>query len=246
MIIGVIPARYKSTRFPGKPLEDICGKPMVVRVWEQASKAKNLDAIYVATDDERIESVCKYYGIKVLLTSSECRTGTDRVAEVAKRFRGDDIYVNIQGDEPLIDPAAIDFFLHRVSKCSPEYHVFNSMIEIFDPLELINPTVPKVAVNRDNDAIYLSRAPVPFPKSPLAMSDRSYYKQLGMYAFTVEALGAFTSFDEGVLEAVEGVEILRFIENHWRVKMISVVSDSIAVDTPDDLQKVRTLFSQRP
>ena len=244
MIIGVIPARYKSSRFPGKPLEDICGKPMVVRVWEQASKAKNLDAIYVATDDERIEAVCKYHGINVLLTSDKCRTGTDRVAEVAAKFHGDDIYVNIQGDEPLIDPAAIDWFILQVSKCSPKYHVFNSMIEVFDPLELINPTVPKVVVNRDSDAVYFSRAPIPFPKSPLAMSGRCYYKQLGMYAFSAEALSAFAAFEEGILEAIEGVEILRFIENNWRIKMISVVSDSIAVDTPDDLQKVRMLFKR--
>lgn len=242
-MLGVIPARYKSSRFPGKPLQDICGKPMIVRVWERASKCSELSDLCVATDDDRIQSACDQHGIKCIMTSDACRTGTDRVAEVAKRISAD-FYINIQGDEPLIDPPAISEFLLGVTG---RHHVYNSMIEIKDPLELINPTVPKVAATPSGRAVYLSRAPIPFPKSPLAMSGQSYFKQLGLYAFSPDALEIFASTPEGYLEAIEGIEILRFIESEdWNiVRMIRVHSDSIAVDTPDDLVKVCRIWQER-
>ena len=232
-IVGIIPARYKSSRFPGKPLADICGKPMLYWVYNQAKKVSLLDELYVATDDLRISDVCKSYNINVILTSDDHSTGTDRISEVAQRIKAD-LYINIQGDEPLIEPSTIEQAILPFFK-NKELKITNLMTEIKDPVEVINFTVPKVITNKDNFGIYLTRSAAPYPKGKI---DFKYYKQVCVYGFTPDALEFFNKSERGKIESIEDIEILRFIENGWKVKFVEVNSDTVAVDTPNDLQKV--------
>lgn len=239
-IIGVIPARYQSSRFPGKPLADICGKPMIWWVYNQCLKVKELDEVYVATDDVRIEESCNKNDIRVIMTSDKHKTGTDRIGEVAEKIQAD-LYVNIQGDEPLLEPetirAAILPFL-----ADNKLQVTNLMTKIKDPIEVINFTVPKVITNKDGIGIYLSRAAAPYPKGSI---EYDYYKQVCVYGFKPEALQFFCEYGERYgkarVESIEDIEILRFIENGYQVKYIEVDSNTVAVDTPNDLEKVRNI-----
>ncbi len=243
-IIGVIPARYASSRFPGKPLADIEGKPMIWWVYNQCKKVEEFDEVYVATDSEQIAEVCEQYGLSFVMTSDKHKTGTDRVGEVAERIPAD-LIVNIQGDEPLLEPetirAAIKPFLTQ-----SDLMVTNLMTKIFDPVDVVNFTVPKVITNKDGIGIYLTRATAPYPKGSL---DYSYYKQVCVYGFKPEALRFFCNYGreygKGKVEAVEDIEILRFIENGIKVQYIEVDSETIAVDTPNDLEKVRALIRQK-
>jgi len=232
-IVGIIPARYKSSRFPGKPLADICGKPMLYWVYNQAKKVSLLDELYVATDDLRISDVCKSYNINVILTSDDHSTGTDRISEVAQRIKAD-LYINIQGDEPLIEPSTIEQAILPFFK-NKELKITNLMTERKDPVEVINFTIPKVITNKDNFGIYLTRSAAPYPKGKI---DFKYYKQVCVYGFTPDALEFFNKSERGKIESIEDIEILRFIENGWKVKFVEVNSDTVAVDTPNDLQKV--------
>lgn len=232
-IIGVIPARFKSSRFEGKPLADICGKPMIYWVYQQAGKVERFDEVYVATDDERIVSTCEQYGINVLLTSDRHQTGTDRLGEVAQRIEAD-FYVNIQGDEPLIEPETIDRIIDFHLE-NPEVEVINTMTPIRNEEDITCNTVVKVVTNRQNDGIYLSRSPIPYPKK----NDKViYYKHLGLYGLSRNALLFFAETPRGDIESIEDVEMLRFIENHIAVKFVKVDSETIAVDVPGDIAKV--------
>jgi len=226
-IIGVIPARYKSSRFPGKPLVEILGKPMIWWVYQNAIQVKELTEVYVATDDRRIESKCKELGLKVVMTSNKHPTGTDRIAEVADKIPAD-IYVNIQGDEPLVKPSTIK------KAIIPGEQVTNLMTEIIRNEELPDPTVPKVVVNNENEAVFLSRLPIPYPKK----EREKYFKQVCVYSFTAKALKRFSKLKRGPSERAEDIEILRFIENKIPVKMIEVKQDTIAVDIPEDVKDV--------
>ncbi|MBP0965271.1 MAG: 3-deoxy-manno-octulosonate cytidylyltransferase [Oscillospiraceae bacterium] len=243
-IIGVIPARYKSSRFPGKPLADICGKPMIWWVYNQAAKVGELDAVYVATDDERIESVCKALDINVIMTSDKHRTGTDRIGEVAEKIPAD-LYVNIQGDEPMLDPNTIRAAILPFYEDSG-LQVSNLMAEITDPVDVVNCTVPKVITNKENVGIFLTRAAAPYPKGSI---DYKYYKQVCVYGFKPEALRFFCDygkeFGKAKIEAIEDIEILRFIENGYKVQYVEVESDSVAVDTENDLKRVNELMKMR-
>lgn len=239
-IIGVIPARYKSTRFEGKPLADICGKPMIWWVYNQAIKVKELNEVYVATDDIRIEQACKKHGMNVIMTRDDHPTGTDRIAEVAEKVFAD-LYVNIQGDEPMIEEdnilkAILPFYEDE------DLQITNLMTEIHDPVEVVNCTIPKVITNHDNFGIYLTRSCAPYPKSSL---DYCFYKQVCVYGFKPDVLEFFSKTKRGKMESIEDIEILRFIENGYKVKYIEVSTKSIAVDTPKDLEKVRKIISER-
>lgn len=239
-IIAVIPARYESSRFAGKPLAEICGKLMIQRVYERAKQVKEFTEVYVATDDQRIYDACEERGIKTIMTSTTHRTGTDRIGEVAEKISAD-LYVNIQGDEPLIEPdtirQAIIPFLDGNIK---DLQVTNLMTEIHEPVDLINFTVPKVLAAKDGRGVYLTRSAAPFPKGSIGAK---YYKQVCVYGFTPEALRFYCDYGKkygkAKIEAVEDIEILRFIENGYRVQYIEVDSDTIAVDTPNDLERVR-------
>ena len=243
-IIGVIPARYQSSRFPGKPLADICGKPMIWWVYQQCMKVEDFDEVYVATDDDKIFSACTELGVKVIMTSDTHRTGTDRIGEVARKIPAD-LIVNIQGDEPLLEPAtikaAIEPFYHN-----PDLQISNLMAKITDPIDVVNCTVPKVITNRDGIGVYLTRATAPYPKGSL---DYAYYKQVCVYGFKPEALQFYCdygmTYGKAKVEAVEDIEILRFIENGYKVQYIEVDSETVAVDTPNDLAKVRTIVEAK-
>ncbi len=239
-IIGVIPARYMSSRFEGKPLADICGKPMIWWVYQQAVKVKELNETYVATDDSRIEAVCREYGINVIMTSENHKTGTDRVGEVAEKINAD-LYVNIQGDEPIIEPETIS---KAIVPFFEDYglQVSNLMTKIHDPVDVVNFTVPKVITNKDGIGLYLTRSPAPYPKGDI---NYSYYKQVCVYGFKPEALRFFCTAPRGKIESIEDIEILRFIENGYRVQFIEVDSETVAVDTPNDLEKVRKILGQK-
>jgi 3-deoxy-manno-octulosonate cytidylyltransferase (CMP-KDO synthetase) len=239
-IIGVIPARYKSSRFPGKPLAVICGKPMIWYVFNQVKKVPEFSDVYVATDDERIEAACGQLGIPVIMTSDQHPTGTDRVAEVAEKIPAD-LYVNIQGDEPLIEPETIRqaIFPYLNGETPP---VVNLMTTITDPVDAINPTVPKVIVGSNGRGLYLTRSMCPYPKGSI---DYYFYKQVCAYAFTPEALQFFKSTQRGKIERIEDIEILRFIENGCFVKFVEVKSNTVAVDTEKDLERVIEIVRTR-
>lgn len=239
-IVGVIPARYQSSRFPGKPLVDICGKPMIWWVYQQCLKVPEIDEVYVATDDVRIEEACRKLDIRVIMTSQNHRTGTDRVGEVSRKIPAD-LYLNIQGDEPLIDPAVISQAIHPFLT-DKELLVTNLMTPITDPVEVINGTIPKVITNDQGIGIYLTRSPSPYPKGSITYQ---YFKQTCVYGFRPEALEFFCDTPRGRVEKIEDIEILRFIENGRRVQYVEVASDNIAVDTPNDLEKVRAVLAER-
>lgn len=241
-IVGIIPARYKSSRFPGKPLADIHGKPMVARVHERAKSVTEFQEVYVATDDEQIEAACSDLGIATVMTRPDHPTGTDRLAEVATRVPAD-LYVNIQGDEPMVRPssivAAIAPFLESKKL---DYEVTNLMTPIVRSPDIIDSTVPKVVVNDDGYAVYLSRSPIPYPKDNHGYV---YRRQVCVYGFTPSALAAFATLKPGPSERAEGIELLRFIEHGIPVKFIEVDDDSVAVDTPSDLETVRRMWTEQ-
>ncbi len=243
-IIGVIPARYKSSRFPGKPLADICGKPMIWWVYNQCKKVEDFDEVYVATDDERIFETCRSLGVEAIMTSDSHKTGTDRIGEVARKIPAD-LIVNIQGDEPLLEPATIKKAIEPFYS-DPELKITNLMTKIHDPVDVVNPTVPKVITNKDGIGIYLTRATAPFPKGSI---DYSYYKQVCVYGFKPDALEFYCDYGikygKAKIEAVEDIEILRFIENGYKVQYMEVNSETVAVDTPNDLEKVRAIVAAK-
>ena len=237
-IVGVVPARYKSTRFPGKPLCDIHGKPMIWWVYQAAKKVAKFDKVYVATDDDKIRTICERFSMEVIMTSTNHSTGTDRVGEVARKIKAD-LYVNIQGDEPLLDPITIEQVILPFTKGKPNFSATNLMTEIKSNSELIDINVPKIVIDVDSNAVFFSRLPIPYPK---ATSVVRYFKQICVYAFMPEALERFCSLSKGGLERSEDIELLRFIEHKMKVRMIEVGQDTVGVDTPGDLEKVRSIL----
>ena len=243
-VIGVIPARYKSSRFPGKPLADICGKPMIWWVYQQCKKVKELDEVYVATEDQRIVDKCNELGVNVVLTADTHRTGTDRIGEVARKIKAD-LIVNIQGDEPLLEPSTIKAAIEPFFS-NPELQTSNLMTKIKDPVDVVNFTVPKVLTNKDGIGIYLTRSTAPYPKGSI---NYHYYKQVCVYGFKPEALQFYCDYGmkygKAKIEEIEDIEILRFIENGYKVQYIEVDSETVAVDTPNDLEKVRKIVKEK-
>jgi 3-deoxy-manno-octulosonate cytidylyltransferase (CMP-KDO synthetase) len=237
-VIGVIPARFKSTRFPGKPLADILGKPMIYHVYQASSQAKLLSRVVVATDDERIAEACDGYQIPWVMTSDRHPTGTDRVAEVAQKLDAD-LYVNIQGDEPMIRPSTIDAAITPLLQ-DEAVQVANICARIVDPDELIDTNTIKVVRSPSSYGIYLSRAPIPYPKD---RSNVAYYKQVCVYAFRKEPLLRFLNTPQTLLERTEGVELLRFLEIGILVKFVEEEGGTAAVDTPSDLARVNQLMA---
>lgn len=239
-VIGVIPCRYKSSRFPGKPIAMICGKPMVWHVWNQAKKSKYVNRLIVATDDNRIYDVCHQLGIESTMTLENHKTGTDRVAEVAGRIEGD-VFVNIQGDEPLIDPAGIDRVISEIANNDKE-DIVNAYSVINDMGDLVNGNVVKVITSIDGSALAYSRSPIPYPKE----SNPVYKRQIGLYAIKREVILKFSSIKRGYLELSEGVEMFRYLENGYRIKMVEISDNgSIPVDVADDILRVESLLKER-
>lgn len=238
-VIGVIPARFKSSRFPGKPLCQLLNKPMIIWVCQIVEKALGLENTYVATDDVRIKDVVENYGYKVILTSDSCLTGTDRLAEVSLSVDAD-IYLNIQGDEPLLDYNDIVKIL-EVKKLNMS-SVINGMTNITDYEDPMNINIPKVLTNKDNDLIYMSRLPIPGIKA-IREDKPIYKKQVCIYAFTKEELFEFASFNKKAeFEDYEDIEILRFFDLKRPIKMVETKSASLAIDVPEDVEKVEAIL----
>lgn len=243
-IIGMIPARYQSTRFPGKPLADVCGKPMIWRVYEQCMKVRDFSSVYVVTDDERIMSVCQELNMRAVRTSDQHKTGTDRIGEAARDMSAD-LIVNIQGDEPLLEPDTIRAAIVPFYE-NPDLQVSNLMARIKNPADVVNVNIPKVITNKEGIGVYLTRATAPYPKGN---ADYSFYKQVCVYGFRPEALRFYCDygirFGKAKVEAAEDIEILRLIENGYKVQYVEVDTDTIAVDTQEDLYRVRKCFLQK-
>lgn len=239
-VIGVIPARYKSSRLEGKPLKDICGMPMIWWVYQQVLKVKNIDDVYVATDDDRIVNKCKELNINVLLTSNSHKMMLERVWEVSELVHGD-IFVSIAGDEPLIEPENIEKVIIPLLN-DQNLLVANLKTKITNPIDVVNWTTMKVVVNNNDDIILASRSPVPYPK---ATTDVSYYKHMGTYALRKEALDFFYHTEKGNIECIEDFDLLRFLENHITVKAVDVNSKTVSVDTEKDLERVRKIMEKQ-
>jgi 3-deoxy-manno-octulosonate cytidylyltransferase (CMP-KDO synthetase) len=231
--IIVIPARMASSRLPEKPLIDLKGKSLIQRTYERCALAFSPNRIYVATDHERIASHCEGLGIQVVMTSTNCLTGTDRVAEVAEKIEAD-YYINVQGDEPLIDPEDILAIERGVSQYPGE--ILNGYTPITDAASYHSLTIPKVVVAPDQRLIYMSRSPVPGNKQGIFLQS---WRQICVYAFTKQSLLEFKNYGKKTpLEALEDIEILRFVEMGYTVRMLPLSDSSIAVDTPEDVEKV--------
>ena len=237
-ILGIIPARFASTRFPGKPLHPIAGKPLIQRVVEQCRRARSLAEVIVATDDERIAAVARGF-CRVELTREDHPSGSDRIAEVAARCECDAV-VNIQGDEPLIDPAAIDAAV--LTLLDDEESPMGTLAKrIEDFSEIMNPNVVKVVMGRDGRALYFSRSPIPYDRGGGAV----YFKHIGLYVYRREFLLEYSSLPMGPLEKVEKLEQLRALENGYTIKVAETEYESWGVDTPEDLVRVEQLFKTR-
>lgn len=235
-VIGVIPARFGSTRLPGKPLIELAGKPMIQHVYERARQARRLDRLMVATDDERIAEVVRGFGGEAILTRKEHRSGTERIAEVAAQTPAE-IYVNIQGDEPLIEPATIDAVAEAIAGDSA-VQVATLCVPISGQADVMNPNVVKVVVDFDGFALYFSRAPIPWVREESAAALARHLKHLGLYAYRRDALLEFPALPPGELERVEQLEQLRWLENGYRICVAETTHDSISVDVPEDIERV--------
>jgi 3-deoxy-manno-octulosonate cytidylyltransferase (CMP-KDO synthetase) len=243
MTLGlIIPARYQSTRLPGKPLLDLCGKSMLQRTWENCVSAHFEEDVYVATDDERIASAVVDFGGRVIMTSPDCLTGTDRIAEANSRLMYD-IVVNVQGDEPIISPHDIES-IKAASRKTPG-QVICGMAKIVIESEFWSSSIPKVVFSQTGRLLYMSRAPIPGNKTS---EWESGFKQVCVYAFPRSALEFFLdNSSKSRFEMLEDIEILRLVEANWDVRMVELSGSNLAVDTPDDVKSVcnRILTSER-
>jgi 3-deoxy-manno-octulosonate cytidylyltransferase (CMP-KDO synthetase) len=231
--ILIIPARYKSSRFPGKPLVILNGKTMIQRVWEQCNKAFDASLIFIATEDKRILEHCEEHGMQCVLTSDNCLTGTDRVAEVAEKIDAD-YYINVQGDEPVINPEDITKMVELLSQSEGE--ILNGYCEIDNPVDYLSISVPKVVMRQDSRLLYMSRAPIPGNKNSKFQKG---FRQVCIYAFPREALRVFSqTLEKTPMELEEDIEILRFLEMGYEVKMVQMSKESIPIDNPEDVEKV--------
>ncbi len=237
-VVVIIPSRYGSTRFDGKPLADICGKPMIQWVCQRAMQAKCVDSVHVATDDHRIRDTVDGFGGDVIMTSSECRSGTDRVAEAAEQLDLDmgDVVVNIQGDQPLVDPRCFDAVV-RPFHIDPVVKMSTLAFAIEDEREITDPKDVKVTFDNNGDALYFSRATIPHGRD--GSQGYETYKHLGVYAYTREFLECFRSLEPGRLEGIEKLEQLRAMEHGHRIRVVVTPYDSPEVDLPVDIQRIR-------
>jgi 3-deoxy-manno-octulosonate cytidylyltransferase (CMP-KDO synthetase) len=239
-ILGVIPARFGSSRFPGKALALLAGKPMVQHVYERAELSRYLTGVLVATDDERIASAVRSFGGRVRTTRPDHASGTDRVSEIASAEEAA-LYVNIQGDEPLIDPEAIDAAI--LAAHGDESVSMGTLKKlIIDPTDILNTNVVKVVTNLLDDAIYFSRCPIPYERDGSSALPL-FYKHVGLYVYRRDLLLRYPDLTVGPLEKAERLEQLRALENGYRIRVVETEYESLGVDTPEDLDRVNQLFT---
>lgn len=236
-VIGVIPARYYSSRFEGKVLADILGKPMIQHVWERAKQARLLDDLFIACDEELVADKAKGFGAKVVMTSKGHACGTDRISEVVNPLEVK-IVVNIQADEPLVHPTMIDAVAQALLD-DASVSMATVMKKIEDPQEINAPCVVKVVVDKNNFALYFSRSPIPFHARNSQVKSPLYYKHIGLYAYTKDFLFIYKNLPVSNLEETERLEQLRVLEEGFRIKVIETKYNTIGVDTPEELEKVK-------
>ncbi len=235
---AIIPARYDSTRFKGKPLADLCGRPMIWWVYHQVIKSRKLQQVWVATDHQAVMETCHQYQIPCKLTSPQCTTSTQRVYQVARSLEAD-LFVCVNGDEPLIDPRVVD---QVIPQSLEGFFAANLMAPIHSPVEAVDETNIKVVASKEGNALFFSRSPIPHPKGSVQFQ---FYKHLGVLAYTLEALEFFDRTPRGPLEAIEDVNELRFIEHGKPLRMIPVEARTLSVDTPKDLEYVRGVLREK-
>jgi len=240
-ITAFIPARYASSRFPGKPLALISGKPMIQHTYERALSCPELSAVYVATDDERIADCVRQFGGKALMTSPAHGSGTDRIAEAALKvgLEGEDLVVNIQGDQPSFQPSVVTDLVRPLME-DRDLPMSTLKYRIVRPEETQNPNHVKVVTDRDGFAIYFSRCPIPYCRD--GVPDGVHFKHLGFYCFRMAFLIRFTSLDQGILESLEKLEQLRALEHGYKIKVPETLFDSVEVDIPEDVKAIETLL----
>ena len=242
-VIVVIPARYASTRLPGKPLVPLAGKPMVQHVYERAKRAQTVHRVLVATDDQRIMDAVTAFGGEARMTRSDHRTGTERIAEVAVQEPGD-VFVDVQGDEPLIDPMAIDTAVGALLE-EPQAQISTVATPIRHAGDIMDPNVVKTVLDFDDNALYFSRAPIPWIRDTQQKLHVKYWKHLGLYVFQGEALLEFPTLPQGELEKIEQLEQLRWLENGWKIRVAEVAHDAVSVDVPEDVARVEKLMQKQ-
>jgi len=250
-VAAIIPARYHSTRLPGKPLADIAGEPMIRWVYERAKKARLVDEVWVATDDERIHKAVEGFGGNSRMTSAHHQSGTDRVAEMARGMNWD-LVVNVQGDEPLLDVTAVDAVIDCLLK-NPAVRMATAKQAIVSLDDLRNPDIVKVVSDKDGNALYFSRAPLPYWREGWERIDSvrglplsaAIFKHIGLYAYTREFLLLFSGLEQTPLEKTEQLEQLRALEHGFTIKVIPCTSAGVGVDSPEDLEKVRSMVKAR-
>ena len=238
-VIGIIPARYDSTRFPGKPLVDIAGMTMIQRVYNQVKHAASLSEVVVATDDQRIFDHVKSFAGNVVMTKKEHQSGTDRCAEVINNISGFDIAINIQGDEPFIDPQQIDLLVSCFQR--PEVEIATLVRPIQELADLENVNKPKVVLNQKSEALYFSRQPIPYMRGADIkewLSKETYYNHIGIYGFKVETLKELAKLPISKLETTESLEQLRWLYNGYRIQTAVSTHINDAIDSPEDLQDI--------
>ncbi len=247
MIVGIIPARFASTRLMGKPLADICGKPMIQRTYESALRSKLLHEVIIAVDDEKVAEIAQGFGAKVFITPKDITTGSDRIAYVARQLHEAEIIVNIQGDEPFIRGEMIDQGIEPlIFDKSVNVSTLAKRIESVE--ELKAPSVVKVVFDYHNFALYFSRSPIPCVRDARTNFDRiqmaEIYKHVGLYVYRKEYLLKFSELEQTDLEKVEKLEQLRMLENGFKIKVVTTEFENLSVDTPEDLQRARVFYKQ--
>jgi 3-deoxy-manno-octulosonate cytidylyltransferase (CMP-KDO synthetase) len=241
-VIVIIPARFASSRLPGKPLVTLGGKPMIQHVYERAKRAQTVHEVLVATDDQRIIDVVKGFGGQAWMTRADHRTGTERIAEVAVHESGD-VFVNVQGDEPLIDPVAIDTAVAALLE-EPPAQIATVATPIRHAGDIMDPNVVKTVLDFDENALYFSRAPIPWIRDTQQKIHVKYWKHLGLYVFRRDALLEYPTLPQGELEKIEQLEQLRWMENGWKIRVAEVAHDAVSVDVPEDVTRVEKLLKE--
>ena len=241
-VVIVIPARYGSVRLPGKPLVQLAGKPMIQRVYERAKLAKTASKVIVATDDQRIVDAVATFGGEARMTRTDHRTGTERVAEVAAHTEGE-VFVNVQGDEPLLDPASVDIAVTALLEDSPA-SIATVAVPIRTPGDIMDPNVVKTVLDFDGNALYFSRAPIPWVRDTGGHVQARHLKHLGLYVFQRGALLEYPTLPQGELERIEQLEQLRWMENGWKIRVAEVEHDAVSVDVPADVARVEELLKK--
>jgi 3-deoxy-manno-octulosonate cytidylyltransferase (CMP-KDO synthetase) len=242
-VLAVIPARYTSSRFPGKPFASIAGKPMIQHVVERVRRARRVSRVLVATDEPGVRDAVQGFGGEAVLTRRDHLTGTDRVAEVAAHIAAE-IYVNVQGDEPLIDPETIDGLVQALVE-DPGVQVASTAGMIVQPNDIMDPNITKVVRDFDGNALYFSHAPIPWVRDRSESVAARHWKHIGLYAFRREALLDFPTLPPGELERLEQLEQLRWLENGYRIRIVETEYDAISVDVPTDIDRVEKLLASR-